>query len=338
MLAMSSLHFHSPYALWLLALLPMALLFSIRNRRRQAALRFASSALFSAQTRGVRARLLWLIPFLHMLSLALAIVALARPQVQEGFPRKHTVEGIDIMIALDLSTSMEAADFKPLNRINVAKQVLSDFIEKRGNDRIGLVVFAGLAYTQVPLTLDYGILKQIVGQLKTGLIQDGTAIGDALATALLRLRSSEAKSKVIVLITDGDNNAGRLSPLDAAQLAESYSIPIYTILVGRGGRVPFPQTDPLFGTVEWVEVDFPVNPKLLENVASISGGMSYIAPDKPSLEQGLQSALNAFERSKLLDGTPDLGYKELFSVFLLAALLLQLAQAILQNGPLRVFP
>jgi Ca-activated chloride channel family protein len=273
-----------------------------------------------------------------MLSLALAIVALARPQVQERHARKHTVEGIDIMIALDLSTSMEAADFKPLNRLNVAKQVLSDFIEKRGNDRIGLVVFAGLAYTQVPLTLDYGLLKQMVGQLKTGLIQDGTAIGDALATALLRLRNSEAKSKVIVLITDGDNNAGRLSPLDAAQLAATYRIPIYTILVGKGGKVPFPQTHPLFGTTEWIEVDFPVNPKLLENVASISGGMSYIATDKPSLEQGLQSALNAFERSKLLDGTPDLSYKELFGGFLLAALLLMMMQVALQNGPLRVFP
>jgi len=330
---MSSLHFHSPYALWLLALLPLLLL-----RQRHSALRFASTALFSVQTRGVRARLWWLVPFLKMLSLALAVVALARPQVQERLPRKHSVEGIDIVIALDLSASMEAADFKPLSRIHVAKQVLSDFIDKRENDRIGLVVFAGRAYTQVPLTLDYGILKQMVGQLKTGVIEDGTAIGDALATALLRLRDSEAKSKVIVLITDGDNNAGRLSPLDVAQLAASYPIPIYTILVGRGGKVPFPRKDPLFGITEWVEIEIPVNPELLENVAALSGGSSYVAEDKSSLEQGLQSALNAFERSKLLDGAPDAGYTEWFGVFLLAAFLFKLAQLLLQNGPLRVLP
>jgi len=335
---MSSLHFHSPHALWLLALLPLLLLFGIRNRRHLSAVRFASSALFSAQTRGVRARLLWLIPFLNMLSLALAMVALARPQLQERLPKQHAVEGIDIMIALDLSTSMEAADFKPLNRMHVAKQVLADFIDKRANDRIGLVVFAGLAYTQVPLTLDYGILKHIVGQLKTGAIEDGTAIGDALATALLRLRHSEAKSKVVVLITDGDNNAGRLSPLDAAELAASYHIPIYTVLVGRGGKVPFPRSHPLTGATEWVEVDIPINPELLENVASISGGMSYIATDQHSLEQGLQNALNAFERSKLLDGAAGAAYKELFGLFLLAAFLLMLTQLFLHHGPLRVLP
>jgi len=177
-----------------------------------------------------------------------------------------------------------------------------------------------------------------VGQLKTGFIQDGTAIGDALATALLRLRNSEAKSKVIVLITDGDNNAGRLSPLDAAQLAASYNIPIYTLLVGKGGKVPFPQNNPLFGNVEWVEIDIPINPQLLENVASISGGASYVATDKHSLEQGLQNALNAFERSKLLDGMPDASYAEWFGGFLLAAFLLMVAHTLLQNGPLRVLP
>jgi len=335
---MHNLHFHSPYALWLLALLPLVCVFYIRNQRRRTALRFAWTALFTAQTRGMRARLLWVLPFLKMLSLFLAIVALARPQIQERYTRKQTVEGIDIMIVLDLSTSMEAADFKPLNRMNVAKQVLSDFISQRGNDRIGLVVFSGLAYTHVPLTLDYNILRQIVGQLKTGVIQDGTAIGDALATALLRLRKSEAKSKVIVLITDGDNNAGRLSPLDAAQMAASHNIPIYTILVGKGGKVPFPKNNPLFGVIEWIEIEIPTNPKLLEDVAATSGGLSYIATDKQSLEQGLQSALNAFERSKLLDGTPDSSYKELFGGFLLSAFLLMLAQMVLQNGPLRVFP
>jgi len=335
---MSGLHFHSPYALWLLALLPIVLALGLRNQRRHAALRFASGALFVAQTKGLRVRLLWLIPCLKMLGLALAMVALARPQLQERMPKSPTVEGIDIVIALDLSTSMEAADFKPLNRMHVAKQVLSDFIDKRANDRIGLVVFAGLAYTQVPLTLDYGILKHIVGQLQTGLIEDGTAIGDALATALLRLRHSEAKSKVIVLITDGDNNAGRLSPLDAAQLAQSHHIPIYTILVGKGGKVPFPRNNPLTGAAEWFEVDIPINPQLLEEVASISGGMSYVATDKHSLEEGLQSALNTFERSKLLDGAPDLSYTELFGGFLLAAFLLWATQAFLQNGPLRVLP
>ena len=216
----------------------------------------------------MRARALSALPLLSTAALALAILALARPQTSGSRTRDLSVEGIDIVIALDLSTSMEAGDFRSLggggNRISVAKETLSDFISSRVNDRIGLVVFAGAAYTQAPLTLDYGVLKEVVKQLRTRVIEDGTAIGDAIAVSLNRLRDSDAKSKVIVLITDGDNNAGKISPLDAAAMAKSLHIPVFTVLVGKGGRVPFPDGTDLFGNPTYREMDIAINPELLE--------------------------------------------------------------------------
>jgi len=330
--------FHDPELLWLLLLVPLLVLWQRRQRRTRAVLRFPATSAFARQPRGWRTRVLWVPPLLQVAALALGIVALARPQLRDARVRDLSVEGIDIVIALDLSTSMEAADFQPLNRLKVARDVLSEFITSRTNDRIGLVVFAGAAYTQAPLTLDYGVLREVVSQLRTRVLEDGTAIGDAVAVALNRLRDSDAKSKVVVLITDGDNNAGKLSPLDAAQMAKKLKIPVFTILVGKGGRVPFPTGTDLFGHTAYRDTEIPINPDLLKVIAATTGGEYYRATDRETLKAGLQKVLDKMERSKLLEGGASANYREAFHPFLFAAFALAALDLLLRATLLRVYP
>ncbi len=330
--------FHNPQLLWGLLLVPLLLGSGWWERRRRAVLRFSAAHVLAQQSRGMRSYLLPLLPILRAFAVAAAVLALARPQSRGSRTRDLNVEGIDIVVALDLSTSMEAGDFRPQNRLHVAKEVLSDFISNRVNDRIGLVVFAGAAYTQAPLTLDYGVLKEVLRQLRTRVLEDGTAIGDALATALNRLRDSEAKSRVVVLITDGDNNAGKISPLDAAGMAKALHIPVYTILVGKGGKVPFPQGTDLFGNTVWRDTEIAINPELLQDISEATGGEYYRATDPESLKQGLQKVLDALERSKLLEGGASANYREDFFPFLLAAFALALLELLLRTTFLRVYP
>jgi Ca-activated chloride channel family protein len=278
------------------------------------------------------------LPVLQATALAAAVVALARPQARDAQIKDLSVEGIDIVVALDLSTSMEAGDFRPNNCLHVAKEVLAGFISSRANDRIGLVVFSGAAYTQAPLTLDYGVLKEVLRQLKTRVLEDGTAIGDALAVSLNRLRESEARSRVVVLITDGDNNAGKISPRDAAAMAKTLSIPIYTILVGKGGKVPFPAGQDLFGNTAWREMEIPINPQLLEEISATTGGEYYRATDRKELEEGLRKVLDSLERSKLVDGGTVQNVRELFQPLLLAAFVLFALELWLRATVLRVLP
>lgn len=333
-----SFGFHSPQYLWLLLGAPVFLAWAWVERRRRAVLRFSAASQLIKQGRGLRPYFLWLLPVLRVAAFLLAVIALARPQERDSRVKDLSVEGIDIMIALDLSTSMEAADFRPNNRLHVAKEVLTEFLGSRSNDRIGLVVFSGGAYTQAPLTLDYGVLKEVIKQLRTRVLEDGTAIGDAVATALNRLRDSEAKSRVVVLITDGDNNAGRVSPLDAAEAGKALGIPVYTILVGKGGKVPFPSGVDLFGQQTWREVEIPINPELLQKLASMTGGEFYRATDRDSLKDGLQKVLDSLERSKLMEGGAMATYREHFHVFLLAAALCLVLEFFLKSTVLRVFP
>jgi Ca-activated chloride channel family protein len=330
--------FHSPQWLWLLVLAPVFVLWAWLEKKKRAVLRFSAASQLFKQGRGVRPYLLWLLPALRLGAFVLAVIALARPQERDSRVKDLSVEGIDIMIALDLSTSMEAADFRPNNRLHVAKEVLTEFLAGRTNDRIGLVVFSGAAYTQAPLTLDYGVLKEVIKQLRTRVLEDGTAIGDAVATALNRLRDSEAKSRVVVLITDGDNNAGRVSPIDAAEAGKALGIPVYTILVGKGGKVPFPAGQDIFGQMAWREVEIPINPELLQKMASMTGGEFYRATDRDSLKEGLQKVLDSLERSKLLEGGAMATYRELFHQYLLAAAFLLVLEFFLKSTVLRVFP
>jgi Ca-activated chloride channel family protein len=330
--------YHSPLA-WLgLLLIPVCLAGVWLERRTRAVFRFSATSLLAKQGRGFRAYLTWFLPVLRIAGLVMAVVALARPQERDSKVRDASVEGIDVMIALDLSSSMEAADFRPNNRLHVAKEVLAEFISGRSNDRIGLVVFSGAAYTQAPLTLDYGVLKEVVRQLRTRVLEDGTAIGDAVATAINRLRDSDAKSRVVVLITDGDNNAGAVSPVDAAKAAKALGIPVFTILVGKGGKVPFPAGQDIFGNTAWRDVEIPINPKLLEDIAKTTGGEYYRATDRDELKANLQKVLDTLERSKILEGGVITNYKELFHPFLLWAFTLLALELLLKTTVLRVFP
>jgi Ca-activated chloride channel family protein len=220
----------------------------------------------------------------------------------------------------------------------VAREVLTDFLSSRANDRIGLVVFSGQAYTQAPLTLDYGVLKEVIKQLRTRVLEDGTAIGDAVATALNRLRDSDAKSRVVVLITDGDNNAGKVSPLDAADAARALGVPVYAILVGKGGKVPFPMGQDIFGRTSWRDVEIPINPELLKTMATRTGGEFYRATDMDSLKAGLQKVLDSLERSKLLEGGATATYREQYHGYLAWAALLLMLELALRATVLRVFP
>src|SRR5215471_5946922 len=330
--------FHNPKALWLLVGIPLLVAWTVLEWRARAVFRFSAAHVFSANRRGWRSYSLQALPLFRVAAVGLAIVALARPQERDEKARDLSVEGIDIVIALDLSTSMEAGDFRPHNRVYVAKEVLTEFLDSRTNDRIGLVVFAGAAYTQSPLTLDYAVLKELVKQLRTRVLEDGTAIGDALAISLNRLRDSDAKSRVVVLITDGDNNAGRISPMDAAAMAKALRVPVFTILVGKGGRVPFPAGTDVFGNTAWREMEIPVNPALLKDSSRTTGGEFYQATDRESLRQGFQKVLDTLERSKLMEGGAAAHYRERYHPFLLWAFAFAGAELLLRNGWLRVSP
>jgi Ca-activated chloride channel family protein len=330
--------FHSPWLFALLGVVPLVLLWAWLERRTRAVLRFSAAHVFARHRRGLRPYLLPLLPALRVAGIALAVVALARPQTRDVRVRDLSVEGIDIVVALDLSTSMEAADFRPNNRLHVAREVLSEFIASRANDRIGLVVFAGAAYTQAPLTLDYQVLREVVRQLRTRALEDGTAIGDAIATSLNRLRDSDARSRVVILITDGDNNSGKIAPLDSAAMAKSLGIRVYTILVGKGGKVPFPVGRDLFGKVAYREMELPVNPELLKTIAETTGGEAYRATDRDELAQGLQKVLDSLERSELMEGGAAAQYREEFHPYLAWAFALLAAEFLLRRTLLRVFP
>lgn len=289
-----------PWALLSLIAVALLILLMAFGNRRPAALAFSRGAVLAALPMGSGHVVLLLGQIGIALSTILIAVALAGPTAP-GEPDPAKVDGIDIVAVLDLSTSMRAADFKPRDRLYVAKRVIAEHLLTRETDRIGLVVFAGQAFTQAPLTHDKRLLSEILEGVKTGVIEDGTAIGDAIATGVNRLRDSKAKSRVMILVTDGDNNAGSLTPEDAAKLAKEFGVKIYPILVGRGGRVPYPVNNGAFGT-DYRYMEYPVNPELLEKVADVSGGEFFNAADPRSLETSFKTILEGLDKSKLEAG------------------------------------
>jgi Ca-activated chloride channel family protein len=236
------------------------------------------------------------IEILPWLAIALAAVALGRPQ--EGVRQSETeTRGVDIVLALDISPSMAAEDFTPLNRLHVAKQTAREFIRQRRHDRVGVVAFAATAFTQCPLTLDHAALEQLVEALDFGLAEDGTAIGMGLATAVSGLRESKTPSKVVVLMTDGQNNRGQIDPLTAAELARAFGVKVYTVLVGRGGVVPVPINDPIRGRrIEMVRMD--VDETTLAAIAEVTGGKFYRAQDPAALAQ-IYAEIDRLERAPI---------------------------------------
>ena len=333
-----ALHLATPWALLALLAVPLAVAAVLLGRRRAPRLRHPRAAAIAAAARGPVARLWWLPEALLVAALAVTALGLARPQSHEREAEQVSVEGIDIVIALDLSTSMLAADFAPKDRITAAKQVLTDFIGRRRTDRIGLVVFAGDAYTQSPLTLDHAILRDLVQQLESGALGDGTAIGNAIATGVNRLRESDARSKVLILITDGDSNAGQVSPLEAAGLAKAVGVRVFPILVGKGGEVPYPVGKDLFGRLVYEPRFFPVNPKLLKEIAEATGGHFANAGDKAELERGLQDVLDRMEKSRLFESSGSSRVTELFPRLLWPAFALAALGLLLGLTRWRTFP
>ena len=328
--------FHNPHLLWLLTLLlPAAGYYLYRLRKGGAALRISSVAGVLKAPRTVRYYLRHAPFVLRMAALATLVVALARPQSAEQNTRTNT-DGIDIMLALDVSGSMLARDFRP-DRLEAAKEVAGSFISDRYGDRIGLVAFAGEAFTQSPLTTDQGTLQTLLSRIRSGLIEDGTAIGNGLATAINRLRESEATSKVIILLTDGVNNHGEIAPLTAAEIAKAQGIRVYTIGVGTEGMAPYPAVDiygtPTGGTVmAKVEID----EKTLRSIAEMTGGEYFRATDKAKLK-AIYDQINQLEKSKV-EVTEHVTYHEQYLLWALAGLLLLFAEFLFANLVLKRIP
>ena len=263
------------------------------------------------------------LPFIFRIgALCFIIVALARPRSSTETEKVDT-EGIDIVFAMDVSTSMLARDFTP-DRISAAKDIAIEFFSQRPSDRMGIVVFAGESYTQCPLTTDRATLINLMKEVQTGLIDDGTAIGNGLATAVARMKDSDAKSRVIILITDGVNNMGEVAPLTAAEVAKTYGVRVYTIGVGANGTAPYPMMTP-FG-VQMQNVQVEIDEDLLKQVADMTGGRYYRATDNTKLAE-IYSEINKMEKARTtVDSFPV--YKELFPKYALAALVLLLLELV----------
>lgn len=230
-------------------------------------------------------------------ALVIAVFALARPVTLEKTVTPP-VEGKDIMIALDVSGSMEALDFQPKNRITAAKNIVEAFVKGRTSDRLGLVFFAGESFLQVPLTTDYDIFSELLARISTGVIEDGTAIGNGLGLALSRLENSKAKSKIIILLTDGDNNAGNVSPETVASLAAKNGVKIYSILIGTDSEVPFPAGKDFFGRDTFRKLKVKTNPELLKKISSVSGGKYYHSISTEELEKAFKD-IDSLEKSPI---------------------------------------
>ncbi len=287
-----------------------------RLRQGEGSLRFSSTLALEGVRPSWTVRVRHIMFGINMLALAVAITAMARPQ-KGNQEEEILTEGVDIIVALDASGSMEAEDFEPRNRFFVAKLVVSKFIEGLRHDRAGLIVFAAKAFTRCPLTLDYGVLMNVLNGTELGTIEDGTAIGNALATCLNRLRESQAKSKVIILVTDGVNNRGQIQPLDAAQIARTLGVKIYTVAVGSTGTARFPVNDPTYGKV-YVNLQVEIDEATLKRIAEITEGLYYRATDRPSLEKIFED-IGRLEKTEIRAKTYT-HYDEQFLDFLFPAL------------------
>jgi Ca-activated chloride channel family protein len=291
------MEFANPKILWLLTIVPLLIAYYIwRSRQGGASVVISTTNALRTAPRTLRHYLRHLPIILRMVALSLLIVAVARPQSVEH-EVETTSDGIDIVLSLDISGSMLARDFTP-DRLVAAKEVASEFVANRTGDRIGLVVFAGEAFTQAPLTTDQATLQTLLGRIKSGVIEDGTAIGNGLATAVNRLRESDSKSKVIILLTDGVNNRGQISPLTVADIAKDLGIKVYTIGVGRNGQAPYPLFDERGREVDTVMLDVEIDEDSLREIAEKTGGEYFRATDKESLKR-IYDEINSMEKSKV---------------------------------------
>lgn len=336
---MEGFRFQEPLWLWAAFAGPLVIAAVLLRERRGRAILFPGLGRLRAARACWRVRLRHLPSALAATALVLGSVALARPQ--HGSLRQNvTTLGVDIVVALDVSGSMAAEDLQPLNRLAVAKQVVTDFIQRRPHDRIGLVAFAGKSLTKSPPTTDTGVLLRQLDDVRLEMLPDGTAIGSGLATSLARLRRSQAASRVIVLVTDGANNAGEIDPETAMDLARALEVRVYTIGVGHGGEVPMPMRvqDPLTGQVvtRRVPVEVQVDLELLERIAERTGGEFFRATDSESLRT-IFERIDQLEKSEI-ELSAYRRYRELFRPVLNAAVALLAAAGLAWSAGLRVAP
>jgi len=325
--------FAHPWVLWLLFLVPvLSLMYRRRAKKMVAEVTFSSLQPFEHTPRSLRERLRHFPTALRMIALVCFIVALARPQSVSSRENVST-EGIDIVLLLDISGSMLAEDFTP-NRIGAAKQVADEFIDGRTNDRIGLVIFAAESFTQCPLTTDYPVLKSLLKEVKNGMIADGTAIGLALANGVNRLKYSYAKSKVMILLTDGVNNRGEIDPITAAKVAATYGIRVYTVGVGAMGQAPYPVETPFGIQRQLMQVE--IDEKTLTTVADITGGKYFRATDNRTL-RAIYRDIDQLEKTKI-EVSAYRRYRELFYGWLAGGLVVLLLEIGLGATVLRKIP
>ena len=326
------MNFQNPEILWLLCVVPLLVAYYVWIGRRRATLTVSTIG-HGAMPRTLR---YWLRPVptvLRIMAMTLLIVALARP-VEEHAESETTIEGVDIVLAMDISGSMLAQDFKP-NRLEASKSIASEFVADREGDRISVVAFAGEAFTQCPLTSDRGSVQTSLARLRSGVIDDGTAIGNGLGTAINRLRESSAKSKVVVLVTDGVNNSGQILPRMAADIAHDLGIKVYTIGVGRRGQAPMPAMDP-FGNVMMVMAKVEIDEDLLREISKLTGGRYFRAENIDALAK-IYEEIDQMEKSKI-EVTDYISYEELYINWLLWGILLLIAELVVSRVVLRRLP
>lgn len=331
---MQNITFVHPGVLWLLVALPLLVFWYYKTYKRRYPVLKLSNLAALHHTRSLRGRLRSLLPALRILAMGLFIIALARPQqiLKEELIK---AEGIDIALVMDLSSSMLAQDFKP-DRLEVSKRVAADFINKRPYDRLALSVFAGEAFTQCPLTTDHTIVKNFLAELQCGLLEDGTAIGMGLATSVNRLKDSDAKSKVIILLTDGVNNAGYIKPLTAAEIAKEFNIKVYTIGVGSTGEALTPVSRRSDGRYIYGLARVEIDEELLTTIATSTGGKYFRATSEESLA-AIYNEIDQLEKTEM-EVTSIKRYSEEFRTFAWLGLLLILLELLLRYTLLRAIP
>lgn len=331
---MDIVRFENSGMLYLLFLIvPMVIYYLFKLRDGKATLQISTIEGLQNAPRTIKQYLRHLPVVLRVLAFALLVVALARPQSVSN-SQTVTTEGIDIVMALDVSSSMLARDFNP-DRISAAKEIASQFILDRKGDRMGIVVFAGESYTQVPLTTDKPTLVNLMSQIESGTIDDGTAIGNGLATAVSRLKDSEAKSKVIILLTDGVNNMGQIAPATAAEIAKTYGIKLYTIGVGTRGTAPYPAID-AWGNMVFMDAKVEIDDEMLTEIAELTGGKYFRATDNDKLK-AIYDEINQLEKSKV-EVENFTRYDDEYFLFLLIGSLIIIGELLVKYLYLRQIP
>jgi Ca-activated chloride channel family protein len=325
------------YLFILLLLIPYIIWYILKKSKNEPTLQVSDTHMYASAPKSYKIYLLHAPFVLRVIALVMIALVLARPQTVDNWQNTE-VEGIDIMLAVDVSTSMLAEDLKP-NRLEAAKQVAAEFINGRPNDNIGLTIFAGQSFTQCPLTVDHAVLLNLFRGIKCdiaqrGLIEDGTAIGMGIANAVTRLKDSKAKSKVIILLTDGSNNRGDISPLTAAEIAKSFGVRVYTIGVGTNGTAPYPMS--AYGRVQYVNIPVEVDEATLTQIAQTADGQYYRATSNSKLKEVYQE-IDKLERTKL--HVKEFSKREeAYLPFALVAFLCVLLEFLLRNSILKRIP